>query len=87
MARSKSSQRWLQEHHADDYVKRSKAQAWRSRAVYKLEEIDERDRLIKPGSCVIELGAAPGGWTQYVAARLGREGFLRWQSTFCRWNR
>ncbi len=76
MARSKSSQRWLQEHHADDYVKRSKAQAWRSRAVYKLEEIDERDRLFKPGSCVIELGAAPGGWTQYVAARLGREGFL-----------
>lgn len=76
MARSKSSQRWLQEHHADDYVKRSKAQALRSRAVYKLEEIDERDRLIKPGSCVVELGAAPGGWTQYVAERLGREGFL-----------
>jgi len=76
MARSKSSQRWLQEHHADDYVKKSRQEALRSRAVYKLAEIDERDRLIGPDSCVVELGAAPGGWTEYVAARLGRNGFL-----------
>lgn len=76
MSRSKSSRRWLDEHHSDDYVKKSREQSWRSRAVFKLAEIDERDQLIKPDMCVIELGAAPGGWTQYVASKLSPKGFL-----------
>ena len=76
MSRSKSSRQWLNEHHSDDFVIRSRQQNWRSRAVYKLAEIDERDRLIRPNMCVIELGAAPGGWTQYVAGKLSDKGFL-----------
>jgi len=76
MSRSKSSRRWLDEHHSDDFVKKSREQAWRSRAVFKLAEIDERDKLIRPDMCVIELGAAPGGWTQYVAQKLSASGFL-----------
>lgn len=76
MSRSKSSKRWLKEHHGDDFVIKSRQQKWRSRAVYKLAEIDEKDRLIKPNSCVIELGAAPGGWSQYVVSKLSSNGFL-----------
>jgi len=76
VSRSKSSKRWLDEHHADSFVKKSKVQSYRSRAVYKLSEIDERDRLIAPNHCVIELGAAPGGWTQFVAQKLSAKGFL-----------
>jgi len=76
VGRSKSSKRWLDEHHADGYVKKSKAQSYRSRAVYKLAEIDQRDKLISPGDCIIELGAAPGGWTQYIAQKLSAGGFL-----------
>ena len=74
MARSKSSSRWLQEHFADPFVKRAQAEGWRSRAVYKLEELIERDRLLKPGMVVVDLGAAPGGWSQMVRARLGEKG-------------
>lgn len=70
--RSKSSSRWLQEHHADEYVKRSKAEGWRSRAVYKLEELDLKDRLFKPHMTVVDLGSAPGGWSQYVGKKLGK---------------
>ena len=76
MSRSKSSKRWLDEHHSDSYVKKSKAQSYRSRAVYKLAEIDERDKLIVPNQCIIELGAAPGGWTQYIARKMSAKGFL-----------
>lgn len=76
MSRSKSSRRWLDEHHSDDFVIKSRQQNWRSRAVFKLAEIDERDRLIQPAMCVIELGAAPGGWTEYVASKLSPKGFL-----------
>jgi len=76
VARSKSSKRWLNEHHKDDYVRKSRQQSYRSRAVYKLAEIDERDRLIKPQMSVVELGAAPGGWTQYVAEKLSAKGSL-----------
>ena len=76
MSRSKSSSRWLKEHHNDDFVIKSRQQKWRSRAVYKLAEIDERDKLIKPNSCVVELGAAPGGWSQYVVSKLSPKGFL-----------
>lgn len=72
MARSKSSTRWLQEHFSDPYVKRAQAEGWRSRAVFKLEELIERDRLLKPGMVVVDLGAAPGGWSQVARERLGQ---------------
>ncbi|MDX1444278.1 MAG: 23S rRNA (uridine(2552)-2'-O)-methyltransferase RlmE [Gammaproteobacteria bacterium] len=72
--RSKSSSRWLGEHFADEYVKRAQAEGWRSRAVFKLEEIDGKDRLLKPGMVVIDLGAAPGGWSQYAVRQVGRKG-------------
>lgn len=69
--RSKSSQRWLQEHFADPYVLRAQAEGYRSRAVYKLAEIDQRDGLFRAGQRVVDLGAAPGGWSQYAVQRLG----------------
>ena len=69
--RSKSSQRWLQEHFSDPYVKKAQAEGLRSRAAYKLEELVERDRLLKPGMVVVDLGAAPGGWSQWVRQALG----------------
>lgn len=76
MSRSKSSQRWLNEHHKDDFVRKSRLESYRSRSVYKLAEIDQRDRLIRPDLSVIELGAAPGGWTQFVAEKLSAKGSL-----------
>lgn len=72
--RSQSSQRWLKEHFADPYVKKAKAEGLRSRAAYKLEELVERDRLLKPGMVVVDLGAAPGGWSQWVRQALGSSG-------------
>ena len=69
MARSKSSKNWLNEHFNDEYVKQSQKDGYRSRAVYKLKEIDEKDHLIKPGSTIIDLGAAPGSWCEYVVRR------------------
>jgi 23S rRNA (uridine2552-2'-O)-methyltransferase len=74
MSRSKSSSRWLKEHFSDPFVKRAQAEGWRSRAVFKLEELIERDRLLKPGMVVVDLGAAPGGWSQMVRERLGDAG-------------
>jgi 23S rRNA (uridine2552-2'-O)-methyltransferase len=74
MARSKSSSRWLREHFDDVYVKKAQAEGLRSRAVFKLEELVDRDRLLKPGMSVVDLGAAPGGWSQLVRQRLGEEG-------------
>jgi len=71
MARSKSSTRWLREHFADPYVKKAQAEGLRSRAAYKLEELVERDQLLKPGMVVVDLGAAPGGWSQWVRQALG----------------
>ena len=71
MSRSKSSQRWLKEHFSDPYVKKAQAEGMRSRAAYKLEELVERDRLLKPGMVVVDLGAAPGGWSQWVRQQLG----------------
>lgn len=76
MARSKSSGRWLQEHFDDEYVKRSQLDGYRSRAAYKLIEIDEKDRLLKPGMRVADLGAAPGGWTQIAAQMVGQHGIV-----------
>lgn len=70
--RSKSSQRWLKEHFSDPYVKKAQAEGLRSRAAYKLEEVVARDRLLKPGMTVVDLGAAPGGWSQWVRAELDR---------------
>lgn len=74
MPRSKSSQRWLREHFADPYVRRAHADGLRSRAAYKLEELIARDRLLKPGMTVVDLGAAPGGWSQLLRQRLGGQG-------------
>ncbi|PID63893.1 MAG: 23S rRNA methyltransferase [Gammaproteobacteria bacterium] len=67
MARSKSSKSWLQEHFKDEFVQKSWKDGYRSRATYKLIEIQEKDKIIKPGQVVVDLGAAPGGWSQYVA--------------------
>lgn len=74
MARSKSSQAWLSRHVGDPYVRRAKAQGYRSRAAYKLIEIAKRDGLARPGDDVVDLGAAPGGWAQVLAERIGRSG-------------
>jgi 23S rRNA (uridine2552-2'-O)-methyltransferase len=73
-SRSKSSARWLKEHFSDPYVKRAQAEGWRSRAVFKLEELLQRDAILKPGMVVVDLGAAPGGWSQMVREKLGDRG-------------
>jgi len=72
--RSKSSDRWLKEHFRDSYVQRARSGGWRSRAVFKLEEIDRRERLLKPGAVCLDLGAAPGAWSQYARGRVGPQG-------------
>lgn len=72
--RSKSSQRWLKEHFSDPYVKKAQAEGLRSRAAYKLEELVERDRLLRPGMVIVDLGAAPGGWSQWARQALGDSG-------------
>jgi len=72
--RTKSSARWLAEHAADPYVKRAHEEGWRSRAAFKLEEINRAERLLRPGMTVVDLGAAPGGWSQYAARALGGKG-------------
>lgn len=74
MARTKSSNSWLAEHFSDEYVKRAQKDGYRSRAVYKLREMDERDRLLRAGMTVVDLGAAPGGWSQYAKERVGAGG-------------
>ena len=74
MGKSKSSHQWLKKHFDDEYVKRAQREGWRSRAVYKLEEIDKKYRLIRPGMTVVDLGAAPGGWSQYTAKVLAGKG-------------
>ena len=68
--RSKSSQRWLKEHFSDPFVKKAQAEGMRSRAAYKLEEVLDRARLLKPGMVVVDLGAAPGGWSQVLRKAL-----------------
>jgi 23S rRNA (uridine2552-2'-O)-methyltransferase len=72
--RSKSSQRWLKEHFDDPFVKKAQAEGMRSRAAYKLEELLHKDRLLKPGMVVVDLGAAPGGWSQVARRELGNRG-------------
>lgn len=76
MARSKSSNRWLEEHVNDPYVKRAQVDGYRSRASYKLIELLEKDKLLRPGMIVLDLGSAPGGWSQIVAPLLGSKGKL-----------
>jgi 23S rRNA (uridine2552-2'-O)-methyltransferase len=72
--RSKSSEQWLKEHHSDAYVKRARKEGFRSRAAFKLEELDAAERLLRPGMVVVDLGAAPGGWSQYAAKALNGKG-------------
>ncbi len=74
--RSKSSRNWLKEHFDDEWVARAKAEGYRSRASYKLLEIDDKDKLFRPGMCVLDLGAAPGGWSQVAAERCKGKGRL-----------
>jgi len=74
--RTPSSKRWIAEHEADHYVQEARRLGYRSRAVFKLKEIQERDRILKPGMTVVDLGAAPGGWSQYARPLLGAAGRL-----------
>ncbi len=72
--RTKSSAAWLAEHESDPYVKRARAEGWRSRAAFKLEEIQRTDQLLRPGMTIVDLGAAPGGWSQFAARVLAGQG-------------
>ncbi len=72
--KSASSQRWLKEHFDDPYVQKAQKLGLRSRAVFKIEEIDQKDKLLRPGMTIVDLGAAPGGWSQYAVEKVGMEG-------------
>jgi len=74
MKRSRTSKAWMQEHLSDPFVKRANQEGYRSRAAYKLMELDDRDHLIRPGMTVVDLGAAPGSWSQVVVERLKGQG-------------
>jgi 23S rRNA (uridine2552-2'-O)-methyltransferase len=74
LARSKSIRQWLKELFDDEYVKRAQAEGYRSRASYKLLELDDKDRFFRHGQLVVDLGAAPGGWSQVAAERVGHKG-------------
>jgi len=74
MAKRSTSQNWLQRQQKDPYVKQARQSHYRSRAVYKLQEIDQKDSLIKPNYCVVDLGSAPGSWSQYASERIGPNG-------------
>lgn len=76
VARSKSSQRWLNEHFNDPYVKMAHKDGYRSRASYKLLEVQEKDRILRPGMTVIDLGSTPGGWSQVTSRIIGDKGTL-----------
>lgn len=76
VARSKSSQRWLKEHFDDPYVKQAQKDGYRSRASYKLLDIQEKDRILRNGMTVVDLGSAPGGWSQVVSRVIGEKGKL-----------
>ena len=74
MPKSGSSQRWLKRHERDEYVQKARAQGLRSRAVFKLEQIQQKDRVLEPGQWVLDLGAAPGGWSEYASRIVGPGG-------------
>ena len=76
MAGRKGDRRWMQRHLNDPYVQQAQRDGYRSRAAYKLIELDQRDRFLRPGQCVVDLGAAPGGWSQVAAKRIGPKGTL-----------
>jgi 23S rRNA (uridine2552-2'-O)-methyltransferase len=77
MARRKQKKnQWLEQQRKDNYTRQARQQGYRSRAVFKLQEIDLRDRLISRGLRVLELGAAPGGWSQYIAEKVGHQGLV-----------
>src|SRR3990167_8991560 len=76
VSRSKSSSRWLQEHFNDPYVRKAQAHGYRSRAVFKLLEIQQKDHLLRPGMTVIDLGAAPGSWSQVAVGLVGDKGLV-----------
>ncbi|EJO3994904.1 23S rRNA (uridine(2552)-2'-O)-methyltransferase RlmE [Vibrio vulnificus] len=71
---SASSSRWLKEHFDDKYANEARRKGYRSRAIFKLEEIQQKDKLLKPGMTVVDLGAAPGGWSQYAIGVVGDSG-------------
>jgi 23S rRNA (uridine2552-2'-O)-methyltransferase len=74
MSKNKSSKRWLQTQNKDLYVKKARKLDFRSRAIYKLQEIDEKDQLIKPNYCVVDLGSSPGSWSQYLSGIIDSRG-------------
>ena len=74
MSKNKSSKRWLQTQNKDLYVKKARKLDFRSRAIYKLQEIDEKDQLIKPNYCVLDLGSSPGSWSQYLSGIIDSSG-------------
>ena len=74
MKRTKTSKSWMTEHVNDPFVQRAKSEGWRARAAYKLMEIDDKDKLIRPGMVVVDLGAAPGSWSQVAIKRVGESG-------------
>ena len=74
MSKNKSSKRWLQTQNKDLYVKKARKLDFRSRAIYKLQEIDEKDQLIKPNYCVVDLGSSPGSWSQYLSGIIDSSG-------------
>ena len=76
MARSKSSNDWMKEHFDDHYVKMAQKAGYRSRSTFKLEEIDKKDKLIRPGMVVVDLGSAPGGWSDYALRKMGDNGTI-----------
>lgn len=71
---AKSSKQWLRRHVTDPYVRKAKEQGYRSRAAFKLLQVDEKEKILKPGMTVVDLGAAPGGWAQVAAKKVGRQG-------------
>lgn len=76
MKRTRTSKAWMQEHVNDPYVQLAKKEGWRSRAAFKLMEIDDKDRLLRRGEVVVDLGATPGGWSQVAARRVGDGGLV-----------
>lgn len=76
MARTRTSKAWMQEHVNDPYVRKAQAEGMRSRAAYKLQQLAERDKLLKPGLVVVDLGSTPGGWSQVAARAVGDAGLV-----------
>lgn len=76
MARTRTSKAWMREHVNDTYVQLARKEGWRSRAAFKLMEIDDKDKLLKRGEVVVDLGATPGGWSQVAAKRVGDSGMI-----------